>query len=89
MRKELKVAYGNNCMFLGMSLETSKVQKWSMGSKESTEGPRGLHLVKLSHIYMDMTLKPAYIGMCAKGQIVLEFSLMWIRVTCLLAFHMP
>ena len=42
-----------------------------------------------SHIYADMTLKPAYIGMCAKCQIVLEFSLMWIRVTCLLAFHMP
>ena len=27
--------------------------------------------------------------MCEKGQIFLEFSLMWIRVTCLLAFHMP
>ena len=27
--------------------------------------------------------------MCAKGQIILEFSLMWIRLTCLLAFHMP
>ena len=40
-------------------------------------------------MYVDMTLKPAYIGMCAKGQIVLEFSLMWIRVTCLLAFHYP
>ena len=40
-------------------------------------------------IYADMTLKPAYIVMCAKGQIVLEFSLMWIWVTCLLAFHMP
>ena len=39
-------------------------------------------------MYMDMTLNPAYIGMCAKGQIVLEFSLMWIRFTCLLAFHM-
>ena len=26
------------CMFLGMILETSKVQKWSMGSKESVEG---------------------------------------------------
>ena len=42
-----------------------------------------------SHIYVDITLKPAYIGMCAKGQIFLEFSLMSIRVTCLLAFHMP
>ena len=45
---------------------------------------------------MDLTLKPAYIGICEKGQIVLEFSLMWIRVTCLLArdhsdltFHYP
>ena len=37
---------------------------------------------------MDITLKPAYIGMCAKYQIFLEFSLMWIGVTCLLAFHM-
>ena len=27
--------------------------------------------------------------MCAKGQIFLEFSLMWIQVTCLLALHMP
>ena len=27
--------------------------------------------------------------MCAKGQILLEFSLMWIRLTCLLAFPMP
>ena len=27
--------------------------------------------------------------MCAKGQIVLEFSLMWIQFTCLLVFHMP
>ena len=42
-----------------------------------------------SCIYMDMTLKPEYIGMCAKGQIFLEFSLMWIRVICLLAFHIP
>ena len=42
-----------------------------------------------SCMYVDMTLKPAYIGMCAKGQIVLDFSLMWIRVTYLLAFHMP
>ena len=42
-----------------------------------------------SRIYVDFTLKPMYIGMCAKGQIVLEFSLMWSWVTCLLAFHMP
>ena len=42
-----------------------------------------------SRIYVDMTLKPVYIRMCAKGQIVLDFSLMWSRVTCLLAFHMP
>ena len=40
-------------------------------------------------MYADLTLKPVYIGMCAKCQIVLEFSLMWIRVTCLLAFHYP
>ena len=40
-------------------------------------------------IYADMTLKPVYIRMCEKGQIVLEFSLMWIWVTCLLAFHIP
>ena len=40
-------------------------------------------------ILADMTLKPAYIGMCAKGQMFLEFSLMWIQVTCLLAFHFP
>ena len=46
-------------------------------------------LIPFSCIYMDLTLKPAYIGMCAKGQILLEFSLMWIRLTCLLAFPMP
>ena len=40
-----------------------------------------------SRIYADLTFKP--VGMCAKGQIVLEFSLMWIRITCLLAFHVP
>ena len=42
-----------------------------------------------TYIYVDMTLKPTYIGLCAKGQIFLEFSLMWIQVTCLLAFHIP
>ena len=42
-----------------------------------------------SRIYVNMILKLAYIGMCAKGQIVLEFFLMWIWVTCLSAFHMP
>ena len=42
-----------------------------------------------SHIYTDITLKPVYINMCTKGQIFLEFFLMWIQVTCLLAFHMP
>ena len=46
-------------------------------------------LIPFSHIYVDLTLKTTYIEMCAKGQIILEFSLMWIRVTCLLAFHMP
>ena len=42
-----------------------------------------------SRIYVGLTPKTAYIGMCTKGQILLEFSLMWIRLTCLLAFHMP
>ena len=46
-------------------------------------------LIPFSRIYADITLKPAYIGMCAKGQIFLEFSLMWIWVTCPLAFDMP
>ena len=46
-------------------------------------------LIPFSHTYTYITLKPAYIKMCAKGQIFLEFSLMWIQVTCLLAFHMP
>ena len=46
-------------------------------------------LIPFSRIYVDITLKPAYIGMCAKGQMFLEFSLMWIWVTCLLAFHIP
>ena len=40
-------------------------------------------------MYASLTPKTAYIGMCEKGQIFLEFSLMWIRVTCLLAFYMP
>ena len=42
-----------------------------------------------SRIYVDLTPKTTYIGMCAKGQIILEFSLIWIWLTCLLAFHMP
>ena len=42
-----------------------------------------------SHIYIGLTPKTAYIGMCAEGQIILEFSLTWIQITCLLAFHMP
>ena len=46
-------------------------------------------LIPFSHIYTDSTLKPTYIGMCAKGQMILEFSLMWILITYLLAFHMP
>ena len=46
-------------------------------------------LIPFSRIYVDLTLKPAYIEMCAKSQIVLEFFLMWIWITCLLAFHMP
>ena len=43
----------------------------------------------LSRIYAGFTSKTAYIRMCAKIQILLEFSLMWIWLTCLLAFHMP
>ena len=27
--------------------------------------------------------------MCAKGQMILEFYLMWIRIICLLTFQMP
>ena len=42
-----------------------------------------------SHIYEDITPKPTHIGMCTKGQMFLEFSLMWIRITYLLAFHIP
>ena len=42
-----------------------------------------------SRIYTDITPKPTYITMCPKGKIFLEFSLMWIWVTCLLDFHMP
>ena len=54
--------------------------------------PKNMHYflyATFKPILMHMTLKPAYIGMCAKGQIVLEFSFMWIRITCLLSFHMP
>ena len=36
-----------------------------------------------------LTPKNAYIGMCAKGQMILEFTLMWIKIACLLTFHMP
>ena len=43
----------------------------------------------LSRIYAGLASKIAYIRMCAKAQIILEFSLMWIWLTCLLAFHMP
>ena len=38
---------------------------------------------------MGLTSKTTYISMCAKGQIILEFSLMWIWLACLLAFQMP
>ena len=48
------------------------------------------HLQYIHHIHlMQRGQNRGVTGMCAKGQIVLEFSLMWIRVTCLLAFHMP
>ena len=46
-------------------------------------------LIPFSRIYTDLTLKPTYIELCAKGQILSEFSLMWIWLTCLLEFHMP
>ena len=46
-------------------------------------------LIPFLRIYTDLTLKPVYIETCAEGQIILEFSLMWIQITCLLAFHMP
>ena len=46
-------------------------------------------LIPFFRIYADLTLKPTYIWMCAKVQMILEFPLMWIRVTCLLSFHMP
>ena len=46
-------------------------------------------LIPFSRIYVDLTLKPAYIRMCTKGQMILEFSFMWNQVTCLLAFHIP
>ena len=42
-----------------------------------------------SCIYAGLTPKIVYIRMCAKGQILFDFSLMWIRLTHLLAFHMP
>ena len=45
-------------------------------------------LKQYSRVYATFDLKPAYIRMCAKGKIVLEFSLMWIQVTCFLPFHM-
>ena len=46
-------------------------------------------LIPFSCIYVGLTLKTVYIGMCAKCQMILEFSFMWIWITCLLAFHMP
>ena len=46
-------------------------------------------LIPFSHIYVGLTLKTVYIRMCAKRQILSEFSLMWIWLTCLLAFHIP
>ena len=46
-------------------------------------------LIPFSRIYVDLTLKIAYIGMCAKHQIIFKFSLIWIQISCLLSFHMP
>ena len=43
----------------------------------------------LSCIYAASTSKTAYIRMCTKIQILLEFSLTWIWLTWFLAFHMP
>ena len=43
----------------------------------------------LSCIYAGLTSKTAYIRMCTKVLILLEFPLTWIWLTCLLAFHMP
>ena len=63
-----------------------------MFPKSSLKTCKNFHtwlLIPFSRIYAGLTLKTAYIGMCAKGQMILEFSLMWIWVTCLLAFHMP
>ena len=63
-----------------------------MFPRSSLKTPIIFHTLLLNpftHIYVDITLKPVYIGMCTKCQIFLEFSLMWIRVTCLLAFNMP
>ena len=40
-------------------------------------------------VYTCFDLKSMYIGRCEKWQIFLEFPLMWIWVTCLLAFHIP
>ena len=54
--------------------------------------PKNMHYfpyATFKPIPADINLKPTYIGMCAKGKIVLDFSLMWIWVTCLLAFYMP
>ena len=42
-----------------------------------------------SRIYAGLTPKTAYLGTCRKGQILLEFSLTWIRLIRLLAFPMP
>ena len=36
------------------------------------------NLNPLSRIYVGLTSKTVYMGMCAKIQIILEFSLMWI-----------
>ena len=43
----------------------------------------------LSYIYVNIDLKPTYIGMYACVQRFFEFSLMCVRTTYLLDFHMP
>ena len=61
-------------MFLWSSLKTCKsFHTWLLNP--------------LSPIYAGLIPKTAYIRICAKGQILLEFSLTWIWVICLLAFH--
>ena len=58
-------------------------------SLKTCENCYTLLLNLLSRIYAGLTSKTAYIRMCTKIQILLDFFLTWIWLTCLLAFHMP